>query len=365
MSGVFSKFICIAALLLAGSTVNTIPPAHAATKSARCPALYPKSTVPFTGLYPAIEERLPVRKFRAGQIVEIDFVTMPEAQFKDHVAELQALPARVSAYLPGGHCNIENKDCAALEGVGIATGPTGSWNWDKDEKRILDIAHEASIKRLTKGAERAWRLGVNYVRVDNLHSPAGSTQPRTLAQMKTIFDAIHNVEDGLRRDGVIPPDRATGVVAHNNLEVWEELIRTEQLKRPPVFLTSERTAQLAYKGQGYKGDAAMKAGVLAPQQVGEITAGRKLALALGIPYTVAEFRISHDLGGKPDTTYRMPLKYVKTLATLPGVSEVLVISNETHYVGRGKPLPGTGPKSLAAGPFPADSGKLAMSCFER
>lgn len=347
----------------AGTATPAQPAASAPEQG--CAALYPGGTVAFTGLNPAIEQRVSIKKFKPGQIVEIDFTTMPEAAFRQHVAELQALPARVSVYLPGGHCNIENKDCDALERAAIPLGTTGSWNWDKDERRILNIIHPVSLERMAKGAERAWRLGANYVRVDNLHNPAGTSNPRTAAQIKTIYDAIFDVEDHLRQVGVIPPDRPTGVVAHNNLEVWDELVRTGQLRRPPVFLTSERTAQLAYKGQGYKGDAAMKAGELTPLQVDEITAGRKLAQGLGIPYTIAEFQISHDLGGKPASTYQLPAKYVTELAALPGVTEVIVIPSETHYVGRGKSLSGRGPRSLAAKPFPSDARRLAMACLER
>ena len=93
----------------AGTATPAQPAASAPEQG--CAALYPGGTVAFTGLNPAIEQRVSIKKFKPGQIVEIDFTTMPEAAFRQHVAELQALPARVSVYLPGGHCNIENKDC--------------------------------------------------------------------------------------------------------------------------------------------------------------------------------------------------------------------------------------------------------------
>jgi hypothetical protein len=136
------------------------------------------------------------------------------------------------------------------------------------------------------------------------------------------------------------------------------------LRRPPVFLTSERTAQLAFKGQGYKGDATMKAGQLSPLDVDEISAGRRIALALGIPYTVAEFQISHDLASKPGTTYQLPKSYVDELKLLPGVSDVIVIPSETHYVGRGKSYAGPGPITLAAKPHPANAGSIAAGCLK-
>ncbi len=329
-----------------------------------CAQLYPGGMMPFAGLFPAIEERMDVSLFKPHQIVEIDFTTMPETAFRKHVKDLQTLPARVSIYLPGGHCNIANKDCAALERVGIKVGKTGSWNWDKDEKRILNIDHPASIDRLARGAERGWRLGANYIRVDNLHNPAGSQLQRTPAQMKKIFDAIHDVEDRLRQDGTIPPDRPTGVVAHNNLDVWLQLISTGQLRRPPVFVTSERTAQLAFKGQGYKGDTSMKEGALTPEMIEEITAGRRLALKLGLPYSIAEFRTAHDLGGRKEATYPTPQTFIDALHKLPGVTEVIVIPHESQYVGRGDAFPGSGPTTLAAGPAPANAGAIAAACLK-
>lgn len=329
-----------------------------------CPGLYPKGLEPFTGLYPAIERRLPLATFAAGQIVEIDFVTMPEAEFREHVMELQELPARVSVYLVGGHCYVGSGDCASLEKSGVRIGTTGSWNWDKDERRILDIEHPASIARLEMGAETGWRLGANYIRVDNLHHPAGSSEPRTADQMDFIFKAIHAVEDRLRAEGVIPQDRATGVVAHNNLDVWERLIREGRLARPPVFLTSERTAQLAFKGQGYKGDAELRAGRLLAAGHPEIAAGARIALALGVPYTVAEFAISHDLGGEEQTSYPLPAAYVQGIREMPGVSDVIVIPDETHYVGRGTAYEGRGPRAVASGPFPADASAIAARCMK-
>jgi hypothetical protein len=359
-SKIVSAAAALAAVLLgpiqAAETAQALP-------GQACPGLYIGGTVPFTGLYPAIERRMAVSSFRPGLIVEIDVTTMPVAEVRPHVAEIQALPARVSTYLPGGHCNIDNNDCAELEKQGVRTGTTGSWNWDKDERRILNITHPANIARLVHGAEAAWKAGANYVRVDNIHNPAGAAEPRDGRQLKIVFDAIHDVEDRLRRDGTIPADHPTGVVAHNNLDIWEQLIKGGLLRRPPVFLTSERTAQLAYKGQGYKGDAAMKAGQLAPTDVDEITAGRRIALALGIPYTVAEFQISHDLGGQPGTTYQLPPRYIDELRALPGISDVIVIPSETHYVGRGKSYDGPGPRSLAAGPHLADAGTVARACL--
>ncbi len=355
----------LATTALAAFAICAAPLAAHAGKAAACPALYPGGTVPFAGLYPAIEKRLPLATFAKNQIVEIDFTTMPENDFRDHVKELQRLPARVSIYLVGGHCYVTSDDCANLEKAGVRLATTGSWNWDKEERRILDIDHPASIARLVEGAERGWQLGANYIRVDNLHHPAGSTEPRTVEQMTKIFAAIHAVEDRLRAKGVIPKSRPTGVVAHNSLDVWEQLIREGRLARPPVFLTSERTAQLAFKGQGYKGDEEVRAGRFVAKDHQEIQAGARIATKLGIPYSVAEFAISHDLGGTTSTTFKLPQAYVDSIRAVPGVSDVIVIPDETSYIGRGTSYTGSGPRVLSAAPHPANAGTIAAACMRK
>jgi hypothetical protein len=359
------KPIRVAIASLGAATAVLAGAALAGASAVVCPGLYPGGTVPFTGLFPAIERRMALSSFAPGQIVEIDFVTMPETEFIEHVKELQALPARVSVYLVGGHCYVTSDDCAKLEAAGIRLGTTGSWNWDKEERRVLDIAQPASLARLAEGAERGWRLGANYIRVDNLHHPAGSSEPRTADQMAAIFQALHAVEDRLRANGVIPADRPTGVVAHNNLEAWEQLIREGRLARPPVFLTSERTAQLAFKGEGYKGDVELKAGRLTAQSHPEIASGSRIALALGIPYTVAEFAISHDLGADKASTYRLPQAYIDSIRAMPGVSDVIIIPDETHYVGRGTSYDGRGPRAVSAAAFPPNSGAIAAACIAK
>ncbi len=327
-----------------------------------CPALYPQGTVPFTGLFPAIEKRMPLSNFKTGMIVEIDLATMSAAEGRDDIKALQALGARVSIYLVGGHCTLYEDDCAAMEKAGVSFGSTGSWNWDKEERRIYGINHPAFIARVNAGAEKGWRAGANYIRVDNLHHPAGSKEPRPAAAMTALFAVLHTLEDDLRTEGAIPADRPTGVVAHNNLDVWEEMIKGGMLKRPPVFLTSERTAQLALKGQGYKADALMKAGKLKAADHAEIGAGRRIAAKLGIPYTIAEFQETHDLGGRQGATYQLPASYVEELKSLTGVTEVIVIPSETHYVGRGTVNAGPGPRTLAAAPFPETAAELARAC---
>ena len=359
--------IMLASLAIAGSLQARSGQPSASTKeeaaaAEACPALYPHGRMPFTGLNPAIEGKRKLSNFAPNQIVEIDFTTMEDTTA--YIKELRKIPVHVSIYLPGGHCNIENKDCANLEKAGVRRlDTTGSWNWDKDERRIVDITHPASLERLKEGAKRGWTLGANYIRVDNLHYPAGSKEPRTAKQAKEIFEALLEVEDQLRAEKVIPADRPTGLVAHNNLDVWEELIRTKAIRRPPVFLTSERTAQLAYKGEKFKGDAELKAGRLQPADNAEIMAGSRIALALGIPYSVAEFRISHDLGGVRGSTYKLPQYYVDAVAKIPGVSDLFVIPTETSYVGRGRPYPGPGPRHLPAGPLPKNAAEIAAKCL--
>lgn len=310
----------------------------------------------FTGLNPAIEGKLPLSTFKAGQVVEIDPVTMPAEDARAYIKALQDKGARVSTYLVGGHCE-KGPDCDALSKKQVKLGPTGSWNWDKSERRILDMAHVAVKERLAKGIVNGFMLGANYIRIDNLHHPAGSTDPRGPDQMRQLIDLAQEIEDQMRADGTIPPDRATGVVAHNNLVVWAGLVEAGKIRRPPALLTSERTAQLV-PGDGWNGDAKMKSGTLEPAGIAEIDAGRRLAMRLNVPYSIAEFRNNHDLARR-GKFYSLPQTFVEAAAALDGVTEVIVIPSEDHYVGRAEVFAGKGPKVLAG---KAVLGKL--SCAE-
>ena len=109
----------------------------------------------------------------------------------------------MSVYLVGGHCDL-GADCASLP-KSVRLGTTGSWNWDKEERRILDITDFAVLDRLARGIENGWRMGANYIRIDNLHHPSGSSEPRTPAQMKTIIDLAFDIEDRLRANGSSNP----------------------------------------------------------------------------------------------------------------------------------------------------------------
>ena len=298
----------------------------------------------FTGLNPAIEGKLPLSGFKAGQVVEIDPVTMPADDAREYIKALQDKGARVSIYLVGGHCD-KGRDCDALAREQVKLGSTGSWNWDKTERRILDVTHLAVKERLAKGIVNGFMLGANYIRIDNLHHPAGSTNPREPEEMRQLIDLAQEIEDQMRSDGTIPADRVTGVVAHNNLVVWAELIDGARIRRPPALLTSERTAQLA-SGEAWSGDAKMKSGTLEPAEIAEIEAGRKLALKLNVPYTIAEFRKNHDLA-KRGKFYALPQTFVEAAAALDGVTEVIVIPSEDHYIGRDEVVPGNGPKVMA------------------
>src|SRR5216684_7324206 len=311
-----------------------------------CPRDLPNETIRFSGLYPAIEGKLPISNFQPGQIVEIDPRTMSEAEAREYVSKLKALGARVSIYLVGGHCDL-GADCDGLP-KSVRLGSTGSWNWDESERRILDITHPAVLARLAKGIEDGWRLGANYIRIDNLHHPAGSTHPRTPAQMKTIIDLGHDIEDRLRADGTIEPERVTGLVAHNNLVAWQRLIEQGSMRRPPAFFTSERTGQLTAL-PGFEGDARLKGALLSPRDIPDLQAGRRLAEHFQIPYTVVEFRRSHDLG-HPGKTYQLPQSYVDAIQHLSEVTEVIVIPDESQYVGRSEVFWGTGPKTLPKSP---------------
>ena len=312
-----------------------------------CPRLLSNQTIPFSGLYPAIEERLPLSHFKSGQIVEIDPRYMSEPEAIEYIRALQTLGARVSVYLVGGHCDL-GADCASLP-KSVRLGTTGSWNWDKEERRILDITDSAVLDRLARGIENGWRLGANYIRIDNLHHPSGSSEPRTPAQMKTIIDLAFDIEDRLRANGIIEPDRVTGLVAHNNLTTWERLITEGKLRRPPAFLTSERTAQLADLAD-YEGDRRMKSGQLTPSDVPDIKAGGRIADHFQIPYVVVEFAVAHDLRRR-GATYVPPIAYAEAVSKVKGVSEVLIIQNESHYVGRDRVIPGSGPRTLPTEPM--------------
>lgn len=134
-------------------------------------------TIKFSGLYPAIEGKIPLSNFAAGQVVEIDPKTMPEEEARAYIAAIKSLGGRVSIYLIGGHCEL-GPDCDGLR-ERVTLGSTGSWNWNMTERRILDITHPLVLARLAAGIENGWRLGANYIRIDNLHHPAGSKHPRT------------------------------------------------------------------------------------------------------------------------------------------------------------------------------------------
>jgi hypothetical protein len=311
-----------------------------------CPRLLPTETITFSGLYPAIESRLPLSNFESGQIVEIDPRTMSLSEVREYISNLKILGARVSIYLVGGHCDLGD-DCNGLP-RSVRLGSTGSWNWNKSERRILDITHPAVLTRLAKGIENGWQLGANYIRIDNLHNPAGSTHPRLPAQMKTIIDLGQDIEDRLRANGTIEPERVTGLVAHNNLVSWQQLIEQGKLSRPPAFLTSERTGQLAALPD-FEGDERMKTGRLRPSDVPDIQAGRRLAEHFHIPYSVVEFRRSHDLA-HADRTYELPQSYVDAVRRLAGITEVIVIPDESQYVGRAEVFWGPGPKTLPERP---------------
>ena len=353
--------ISAAAALAAIGVVAAAAAAEEAAKTATaelCPRLLPGETIRFAGLYPAIEARLALANFTAGQVVEIDPHTMSLARARKYVGGLQALGARVSIYLIGGHCEI-GPDCDSLP-RSVQQGSTGSWNWDKSERRILNVTHPAVLERLAKGIENGWNLGANYIRIDNLHHPAGSAHARTPAEMKTIIDLGQKIEDRMRADGRIEPERVTGLVAHNNLVVWEQLIEQGALRRPPALLTSERTGQLAALA-AFEGDDRMKRGALVPPDIPDIQAGRRLAEHFQVPYSIVEFRKSHDLAHF-DQTYPLPQSYIDRVQRLSGVTEVIVIPDESQYVGRSEVFWGRGPRTLPKRPDPKAPALPGRAC---
>lgn len=177
--------------------------------------------------------------------------------------------------------------------------------------------------------------------------------------MKTIIDLGQGIEDRLRASGMIERERVTGLVAHNNLAVWEILIEDGELRQLPALLTSERSAQLANLTD-YQGDIRLKRGTLSPSDVPDIQAGRRLATYFQIPYSVVEFRMSHDLTRRGQR-YLLPQRYVDAIRNLSGVSELIVARDETHYVGRDEVFEGAGPKTLPASP-PAPLAGFGSKC---
>lgn len=347
-AGLLPALAVAAAICAPGAALGLEPTEQAR----RCAPWIESASVAFTGLNPAIEGVRPISEFASGQIVEIDPRTTTEEKGKAWVKALQALGARVSIYLVGGHCDL-GEDCASLPKA-VRLDTTGSWNWDKSERRIVDITHPAVLGRLARGIEGGWRIGANYIRIDNIHHPAGAAFPRTEAQMLTLIELMIGIEDRLRREGAIPADRVTGFVAHNNLVVWEKLIMGGRIARPPAFLTSERTAQLGptkttgpEQRKGFDADRRMRDGKLVPSEIADVEAGRRLARRFHIPYSVVEFRRSHDLARK-GAEYTLPQAYVDALAALPGITEVIVMPSESHYIGRAEVHPGKGPSRLPA-----------------
>ncbi len=105
----------------------------------------------------------------------------------------------------------------------------------------------------------------------------------------------------------------------------------------------------------------MKTGRLLPRDVPDIQAGRRLAEHFQIPYAIVEFRTSHDLA-RAGQTYELPQKYVNAVLRLSGVTEVIVIPNESRYVGPGEVFWGKGPKALPGRPNSTAPGLPGRAC---
>ena len=333
----------LAAAVGIGAARGSEKPYYASYQIKQCSRLLPRATVGFSGLYPTLEGKVPIAEFRPGQIVEINPYLMSGSDAREYIRQIKSVGARVSIYVIGGHCEID-RDCDHLPAT-VRLGTTGSWYWDRLERRILNITHPAVLARLAAEIENGWRLGANYIRIDNLHHPAGSTHRRTAGQMQKILGLAQTIESRLHASGVIEAERVTGLAAHNNLVVWRQLLEQGKLQRPPAYLTSERTAQLAAFPH-YEADTLMKTNELTPSDVPDIPAGRQLAEHFQIPYVVVEFRRSHDLA-RIGKTYELPQSYVDKVHRLAGVSEVMVMASEDQYAGRGDVLWGRGPKLLS------------------
>src|SRR5262249_47887899 len=94
--------ISAAAALAAIGVVAAAAAAEEAAKTATaelCPRLLPGETIRFAGLYPAIEARLALANFTAGQGVEIDPPTMSLARGGQKLGGPPALRAPGSLYL--------------------------------------------------------------------------------------------------------------------------------------------------------------------------------------------------------------------------------------------------------------------------
>jgi hypothetical protein len=332
------SFACAALLVVADA---------GAARAQTCAPSARASGFAFAGVYPAIEGILPLTSFKRGMVVDIDPATMSADVARSYIKALQDLGARVSIYLVGGNCE-KGRDCEAL-GAKVKLGATGSWRWDRSESRIVDITHRQVKERLAKAIVNGFELGANYIRIDNLHNPSGATGARTAAQLAEIIDLVHEIEDQMRRDGSIKPSVVTGVIAHNNLVAWEQLLNAGTLRRPPAFFSSERVA-MQIAGDRWPGDERMKLGRLPATAIPEIEAGRRMAARFGIPYVIIEFRRVHDPANR-DQYYALPQAFATSAAALPGVTEVMVMPREGQFVGRGEVLPGNGPRALAGKPL--------------
>jgi hypothetical protein len=95
--------------------------------------------------------------------------------------------------------------------------------------------------------------------------------------------------------------------------------------------------------------AALKAGRLTPLDVPDIDAGRRIAGHFQLPYSVVEFRRSHDLA-HPGSTFELPQAYIDALARLSGITQVIVMPSKSRYVGRDQGFPGPGARVLPRTP---------------
>ena len=323
---------------------RTAGPAPAVVEHDLCARRLPAETIEFAGLYPAIEERLPLSNFRAGQIVEIDPRKMTPRQARAHIEGLRALGARVSIYLVRGSLRHRRglQELAEIRAARLdrklALGPVRATH--------PQVTHPGVLAGLAQGIENGWRLGANYVR-DRTSSIIRRVRPiQGFRQRCARSSTSVMTSKSVSADGTIEPERVTGLVAHNNLASWRQLIEQGRLRRPPRSSTSERPGSTGGASRFRRRHPNERRPAPARRRLGHRS---RPAPRRALSNSVRGRGISrdwHDLA-RPGRSYELPQAYVDAVRRLSGVTEALVIPDESRYVGAGRGALGKGPEDPA------------------
>lgn len=232
------------------------------------------------------DKTLSLSSVRSGHTVEIDPFghTVP----KGFIKAAQEKGAKVVVYLPGGHCYTDGgKDgCDQYSEKGIKFGRTGAVWENKGERRILDQSHPEFVARQEERFLDVFRLGANGSRYDNLHSPEGGSKA-TKEQVEAIYGAFLQARDRFIQAGGKEPKGGFGLVPHNSMPIWEQLINEGKVNPKDIFMLGlERTTQLS-------GDAD-------PLNHPEIEAALRIAKRHNLGVAITNFQLEHtkDKQGK-------------------------------------------------------------------